>query len=133
MPTDVIVPDAHDLSSIFIIRVRYSLYYIPLTEQSDMINGAESSCAVKLVHLRVKEEEDIVRLYCEFEKMPKRPARSQPSQAAKKSEKDVPRAPQQGVYDGCLDMIVEKDALKCSSCNVCLHCYCAGIPIIKPF
>ena len=58
----------------------------------------------------------------------KRPAKSQPSQVERNDDKDVSDASKQGVCDGCLDIVAEKDALKCSSCNVWLHCYCAGIP-----
>lgn len=58
----------------------------------------------------------------------KKPTKSQPSQAERRDDKDVSDASKQGVCDGCLDIVAEKDALKCSSCNVWLHCYCAGIP-----
>ena len=49
-----------------------------------------------------------------------RPAKTQ------STKKDV--GSQQRACDGCLDVLAEKDALKCPSCNVWLHCYCAGIP-----
>ena len=50
------------------------------------------------------------------------------SQTARKNDKDVSSDKQQSTCDGCLDVVAENDALKCSSCSVWLHCYCAGIP-----
>ena len=56
------------------------------------------------------------------------PPKLRPTKSQTARKNDVSSDKQQRTCDGCLDVVAENDALKCSSCSVWLHCYCAGIP-----
>ena len=59
---------------------------------------------------------------------PKRSARKAAKKTAANNGEDSLCSKSQHLCDGCAAPVQEGEALFCSSCNICLHRYCAGIP-----